>query len=283
MTGTIHDYRRDLACLDTNGGTVPSVSRHAPPTVVANADIAPWAVHDCRKVSTAGVASDGFYDDGHSKFQISPSFRPDTGGTGTSGSPDRLSYGDERRPSIASATTISSQNSNSNSNSNSRASISKGTRRSKIAGFFGDDGNGRASSRSSDTSILTTGQREHSTSSFSQRDRNNSINAFNPDGRPLTPGNSRPRTPLPSSDVTPWLFQDFKVSLNVCGSCVTQSLLFRKTMCIKTEAFTEDAPSTLQNSLRSSGTRRSYTSEQCRNSRNENFSQDHKVTDLVSS
>ena len=275
MTGTIHDYRRDLACLDTTRGSIPSVARHVPPAVVPDAEIAPWAVHDGRTVSKGGVASDSFYDDGHSKFQISPSFRPDTGGTGTSGSPDRLSYGDERRPSIASATTISSQN----SNSNSRASISKGTRRSKIAGFFGDDGNGRASSRSSDTSILTTGQREHSTSSFSQRDRNNSVNAFNPDGRPLSPGNSRPRTPLPSSDVTPWLFQDFKVSPNVCGSRVTQSLLFRMTMCIKTQAFAEDAPPALQNSW----TRRTETSEQNRNSRNENFSQNYQVTDLVSS
>lgn len=37
-------------------------------------------------------------------------------------------------------------------------------------------------------------------------------------GRPPTsPTGSRPRTPLPSSDVTPWLFQDFKVSSNTCA------------------------------------------------------------------
>lgn len=231
MTSTIPDYRADLTSLDAPGGSVPSVSRLPPPVVTPSAEIAPWAVNENHTVSRGGATSESFFDDGHSKFQISPSFRPDTGGTGTSGSPDRLSYGDERRPSIASATTISSQN----SNSNSRASISKGTRRSKIAGFFGDDGNGRQSSRGSDTSILTTGQREHSTSSASQRGRNNPSNAFHPDGRPLSPGNSRPRTPLPSSDVTPWLFQDFTVSPHVCGSCVTQSLLFRMTMRIKTQ------------------------------------------------
>ena len=231
-TGTIHDYRRDLACLDTSGGGAPSISRHPPSAVLPSAEIAPWAANDGGTMSKGEAASESFFDDGHSKFQMSPSFRPNTGGTGTSNSPDRLSYVDERRPSIASATTISSQN--SNSNSNSRASISKGTRRSKIAGFFGDDGNGRESSISSDTSILTTGRREHSTSSASQRDRNNSINAINFDGRPLSPGNSRPRTPLPSSDVTPWLFQDFKVSPNVCGHCVTQSLPFCMIMCIDT-------------------------------------------------
>ena len=239
MPGTIHDYRRDLGCLDTSGAGMPSVSRHPPPAVVSNAEIAPWAVNDGRTASKGGVTSESFYDDGHGKFQISPSFQPDTGGAGTSGSPDRLSYGDERRPSIASATTISSQN----SNTNSRASVSKGTRRSKMAGFFSDDGNGRASSRSSDTSILTTGQKGDSTSSFLQRDRSNSVNAFNHDGRPLSPGNSRPRTPLPSSDVTPWLFQNFNVSPNVCVSCVTQSLLFGVTVYIKTQAFAEDGPS----------------------------------------
>ncbi len=230
MTGTIYDYRKDLACLDTSGGSIPSFSRDPPSAVKPNAEVAPWTVNDGLTVSKGGAASEIFFDDEHCKFQSSPSFRPDTGGTGTSGSPDRLSYGDERRPSVASATTISSQN----SNSNSRASISRGTRRSKIAGFFGDDSNGRESSRSSDTSILPRIQREHSTSSASQRDRNNSINAFNHDGPPLSPSNSRPRTPLPSSDVTPWLFQDFKVSLHVCRSCVTQSLPLCMTVCIKT-------------------------------------------------
>lgn len=229
MTGTIHDYRRDLACLDTSSESIPSFSRDPPSAVLPSAEVAPWMANDGHTVSKGGAASGSFFHDGHSKFQISPSFRPDTGGTGTSGSPDRLSYGDERRPSIASATTISSQN----SNSNSRASVSRGTRRSKIAGFFGDDGNGRESSRSSDTSILPGVQREHSTSSASQKDRKSSINAFNHDGRPLSPGNSRPRTPLPSSDVTPWLFQDFKVSSNVCDFCVTQSLPLCMTMRIK--------------------------------------------------
>ena len=217
MTTTVHDCRRDLANLDTSQGSIPSFSKQPPSAVITSAEIAPWAVNEGRTLSRGGEASQSFFDDGQNKLQASPSFQSDTGGTS---SPDRATYGDDRRPSIASATTISSQN----SNSNSRASISKGPRRSKIAGFFGDDGNGRESSRSSDTSILTTGQREHSTSSASQRDRNNSINAFNPDGRPLSPGNSRPRTPLPSSDVTPWLFQDFKVSRIVCGFGVTQSM-----------------------------------------------------------
>ena len=244
MTGTIPDYRRDFAGVDAPGGIVPSISRHPPPAVAPSAEIAPWAVNENRTMSGGGAASESFFDDRHSKFQISPSFRPDTGGTGISGSPDRLSYGDERRPSIASATTISSQN----SNSNSRASISKGTRRSKIAGFFGDDGNGQQSSRSSDTSILITGQREHSTSSASQRDRNNPFNTYHPDGRPLSPSNSRPRTPLPSSEVTPWLFQDFKVSLHVCGSCVTQSLLLHMIIRIKTPT-SSSVPPLAQNFL----------------------------------
>ena len=219
MTGTIRDYRGDMAFLDTSGGCAPSFSKQEPSAVIPSAEIAPWATNEGQTLSRGGAASESFFDDGHSKSQISPSFRPEHSGTGF---PDQLTYGDERRPSIASATTISSQN----SNSNSRASISRGTRRSKIAGFFGDEGNGRESSRSSDTSMLTTGQREHSTSSASHKDRHNSINAFSPDGRPLSPGNSRPRTPLPSSEVTPWLFQEFKVSIHVCCFRATQSIQF---------------------------------------------------------
>lgn len=221
-TGTNQEDRRGLPCLDTSRGVIPSVSRHPPSAVSPSLEIAPWA-NDGSMLSTGGGVSESFFDDRQGKIQISPNFRPDTGGTGASDSSERQFYSDERRPSMASATTVSSQN----SNSNSRASMGRGPRRMKIAGFFGDDSIGRDSSRNSDASILTTGQREHSSSSVSQKDRHNSAHTFNGDGRPTSPANSRPRTPLPSSDVTPWLFQDFKVSSCVCVCCYccpTQSM-----------------------------------------------------------
>ena len=173
---------------------------------VPSADIAPWAI-DSPTPPTGGTASGAFFDDEPGKLPVSPSFRPDTARTGASDSPDPMFFGDERRPSMASATTVSS------SNSNPRGSMSRSTRQMKLANLFGDDGH--ESSRGSDTSILTTARRDDSTSSNSHKERNNSVNTVSNDGPPISPSVSRPRTPLPSSDVTPWLFQDFKVSKRI--------------------------------------------------------------------
>lgn len=201
------DFRHDLEPIDTSRGIPPLVSKHARPAGMPNAQIAPWAAESPTH-SLGGVASGSFFDDGQSRFPVSPSFRPDTARTGASDSPDPMFFGDERRPSMASATTVSS------SNSNPRASMSRSTRHKKIANFLGEDGH--ESSRGSDVSIPTTGHRDHSTSSRSRKDRNNSVHTVNNDGRPTSPSHSRPRTPLPSSEVTPWLFQDFKVSTRGC-------------------------------------------------------------------
>ena len=199
---------------DANKGPAPSVSKRPPSAEPPNSDIAPWMNESLPAISTHGLTSGNFFNDAHSKLQTSPSFRPDTGRTGDSESPDTLTFGDERRPSMASATTVSSQN------SVSKASTNRSNTHKKIAGFFTDDG--RQSSRSSDTSIPSTLQREQSSS------RHNSIPISQTDSRaPTSPTNSRPRTPLPSSEVTPWLFQDFKVSSYVWSGAfaVSMSLL----------------------------------------------------------
>ncbi len=196
---TLRGYRQDLEFLDNYTGATPSASRRKSSTVMRNSQLAPWE----ESSTPGGVSAGSFFDDGRGNLPGSPSFRPDTGRTGASDSPDPLFFSDERRPSMASATTVSS------TNSNRRASTSRSTRHKKLANFFGEDGH--ESSRGSDTSVFTTG-RDHSTSSHCRGDRNNSVNTINTDVRPTSPTSSRPRTPLPSSDVTPWLFQDFKVS-----------------------------------------------------------------------
>ena len=207
MTSTIRDCGRDV------GFSANSASRQAPSTVAPDAQIAPWlspGPPDSRGISIDGKA----FDEKHGKGQNqSPSARPDTRASDFA---DPMFYGNERRPSMASATTISSQN----STPISRASTNH---HRKIAGFFGDDG--QDSSRSSDTSVMTSGQRDHSASSQSRKNRHNSVQTNGTDGRPTSPPSSRPRSPLPSSDVTPWLFQDFKVSPRdyVCD-CTTQSI-----------------------------------------------------------
>lgn len=212
MDPKIRDYRQDLERLNTSGAVGPPAPRRQPSAAVQNTQISPWAIEG--SPDTGAIPAGSFFDDGRNRLPVSPSFRPDTGRTGASDSPDPMFFGDERRPSMASATTVSS------TNSNRRASTSRSTRHKKLANFFGED----ESSRGSDTSIFTTG-RDHSASSHSHRDRdrNNSIHTINIDGRPVSPSSSRPRTPIPSSEVTPWLFQDFKVSSCV-HFCPTQSM-----------------------------------------------------------
>ena len=146
--------------------------------------------------------SSSFFDDSNDSLQVSTSNRPSSARKGANESVDTFWHENERRPSVASFTTICSQDSSSRT-SNGRGSYKK------LTGFFGEDVNGRDSPHSSETSIPQLGYRENS--SHSHRTRNNSL-PTNHDGRPTTPASSRPRTPLPSSDVVPWVFQDFKVS-----------------------------------------------------------------------
>ena len=184
-------------------GPMPPLPRRPPPTEAPNADIAPWMDDGLPALSTHGLTSSSFFNDGPSKAQPSPSFRPDSGRTADSESPDPMFLSNDRRPSLTSATTIDSQT------SQSKAGTNKGTPYKKVAGgFFGDEY--RQSPRSSDTNIPSTLQREQTASSL-----HGSRHASRDEGRPISPTSSRPRTPLPSSDVVPWVFQDFTVSSSV--------------------------------------------------------------------
>lgn len=214
MSGTIRDLPRAI------GNVQPSRAPHAPmhemSEQASNAEIAPWASGG--SLAAGPTASGGLYDTSNGQHQRPSSIRPGTGQSGASDLPDPVSWCDDRRPSVISVTSASSQSSILRPTDNRRAA------HKKLAGFFGEDG--RESLKGSDTSIATTGQRDHSTSSRSKR--NNSVYTNSTDGRPTSETSSRARTP-PSSDVTPWLFQDFKVSLRV-RVCYTKSpsLLLRK-------------------------------------------------------
>ncbi|KAF2426187.1 hypothetical protein EJ08DRAFT_593925 [Tothia fuscella] len=114
---------------------------------------------------------------------------------------------EDRRPSIASATTVSSVGSKS----------SRGFHK-KLHGFFGDEfpGVDESSRKNSDSSlppsaIYTSKGPSDSSAAQRARNRNNSFNNHSNVGssRPESPGNfGRPQTPR-SSEVTPWEFQDF--------------------------------------------------------------------------
>ena len=177
----------------------PLLSSRVPPKAAASSDIAPWMSDESQSLDTHGFASSGLFGDGLFKSEAPFAPRPGTGQTADSDSPDMVSRGDDRRPSMTSATTVSSQN------SWSKASAQKSGHSKKIPPFLSDLG--RTSSKTSEISIPSTLQREQTRSSH-----HNSINTSYTDDSPQSPGGSRPLTPLPSSEVTPWLFQDFKVS-----------------------------------------------------------------------
>jgi adenylate cyclase len=112
---------------------------------------------------------------------------------------------DDRRPSVASATTVSS--------SGSKSSAGRGFHK-RLQNVFGEDfpADGRQNSETS----LSTPYVTETSSMRGTRNRGNSLNNMTGGGynsRPTSPTSSRPRTPQPSSEVTPWEFQDSKVSL----------------------------------------------------------------------
>lgn len=216
MSGTIRDLPREIGNVEPSRAAHAPMSQHATSGQASNAEIAPWA--NGGSLAAGPTASGDIYGRNSGKNQRPSSFRPGTGQRGASDAADPVFSHDDRRPSVISVTSASSQI------SNSRPTDSRRAPHKKLVGFFGDDS--RESLRGSDTSIATTGQRDHSTSSRSKR--NNSVYTNSTDGRPTSETSSRARTP-PSSDVTPWLFQDFKVSLRV-RVCYTRSpsLLLRQ-------------------------------------------------------
>ncbi|KAN0077575.1 hypothetical protein V8E54_005879 [Elaphomyces granulatus] len=181
------NHRKALAAVDYPGNSNFNPGPLDP--------LAPWA-------STPSLPMGTFFNDSseHETSPLSPAFRPGTGRTVASDAVDSGYDGDHRRPSIASATTVSSQGSKSSHS---------GTFRKRLQGFFGDEYPGPPDSRhDSDGSLHLMGSRDHSTA----RARNNSTGSRNqPDRIDLvpSPNPSRPRTPLPSSEVTPWMYQRF--------------------------------------------------------------------------
>lgn len=207
------NYRRDLAVLETSGGRIPQI-QHNPPTALASpihqTQVAPWMSTNGSSVGSP-TAFTSFYNDSSDNLsqssQLSPGIRPSTavtGNTNNSDSPADAYFGDERRPSVASVTTASS--------TGSKSSISRGGIHKKLQTFFGEDFPGKENG--SDTSLPSHG-REARSHSFarSHRERNHS-SATEQGRRDASPAGagSRPRTPVPSSDVVPFLYQDSQVS-----------------------------------------------------------------------
>lgn len=192
------NYRRDLAVLETSGGRVPQI-QHTLPTAASPSQIAPWmSSNGSPTVATSAFTS--FYNDSSDALsqasQLSPGFRPGTGQT--LDSPEAAYFGDDRRPSVASVTTASSQGSK---NSSARQTYKK------LQGFFGEEHPGK----DEDPGNHAKDARSNSFS-LRHRDRKHSTSTEVGQPRDSSPEPSRPRTPVPSSDVVPFLYQDSQVS-----------------------------------------------------------------------
>lgn len=197
----VSDRGRNEFPLHHGSTSTPAIKRHGP----ASSVIPSWAnsKQDGRQMPSS-VFGGYFGDSSDNLGQVSPGCAP-PGGMGFPGD------GEDRRPSIASATTISSQG--------SKGSIG-GKFSKKLQGFFGEDVGNDPSGRygysrqNSETSSL-----QNSIPAFApggSRNRNNSMNdAMLRESRPPSPGSSRPRSPAPapSSEVTPWVFQDPQVRI----------------------------------------------------------------------
>ena len=181
----------------------------------ANSTIAPWDVEPGPKSSSQPYIGSFYHDDSDQINQPSPSFRPSTGRTGGTDSPDNAGDTDVRRPSVISATSVSSLN--------SRPSISGGGKQHKgLKNVMGEDSGDPKTppeSISSSSQPVLPSQAPNQGVPVTKGDpktrlRNDSIYASDGD---------RPSTPLPSSAVTPRMYQKFDVSLRLGLDCFSAS------------------------------------------------------------
>lgn len=203
------NYRRDLAVLDPSGGRVPQIQRDSPtPGSNSQPSIAPWI---STNGNNPGYSNTFYYENDSSDnvsygSQLSPAYRTASSSRGAphtgNDSPDvpYPYFTDDRRPSVASTTTASSQGSK---NSASRGGLKK------LQGFFGEEFPGRDGSESSLPTFSSQGkdQRSYSFNNRPRRERNHS-NATDHTREASPSSISRPRTPVPSSDVVPFLYQE---------------------------------------------------------------------------
>ncbi|KAI1078272.1 protein phosphatase 2C [Whalleya microplaca] len=205
------NYRRDLAVLEPSGGRLPQIQRD-PPANSPNStqNIAPWmspnGVANANNNASPTAFATSFYNDSSDNVstasQLSPAFRIGASRpaqASSSDSPDAAYFNDDRRPSVASVTTASSQGSK---NSGSRGGLKK------LQGFFGEDYPGRDGSDTSLPPPPQTQGKEQRSYSFNRARRGRNDSNATDHTRDVSPSSSRPRTPVPSSDVVPFLYQE---------------------------------------------------------------------------
>ncbi|KAL4929841.1 adenylate cyclase acyA [Aspergillus undulatus] len=201
-------HRKVLAVLGNDDPGPPPSSNNPSPYMNNNNNYGDYFQHDTQatlgsspRLSTTDAHGTFFHD--HSEHEASPAiatFRPGTGRTFAS-EPTEYGYnGDHRRPSVASATTTSSQGSKSSAN---------GLFRKKLQGFFGDDPHA-GDTRHDYDAYQSSGAKPSSLDHFKARQRADSEGSRHiSDGSQDEPQRARSNTPAPASVITPWEFQRF--------------------------------------------------------------------------
>ncbi|KAI9760628.1 MAG: cysteinyl-tRNA synthetase [Geoglossum simile] len=202
------NHRRELGVALDGAGSASMSSAPRLPPVSPHAPATGWSSSNGSTVTASSAFPGNFHSDlSEGTAQLSPSFRPGSGRSGLSDSPEGPFFGDERRPSVASVTTNASS-------TGSKSSVGRSFQKKlhKLHGFFGEEFSmydyGHNSSETSLPVHGSTGKEHMPRSSH----RNNSTPGFAASStipRPGTPGGSRPRTPVPSSDVVPFLYQNY--------------------------------------------------------------------------
>jgi adenylate cyclase len=187
------DHRKELSCLESSG-QVPSISRQQPNDFTPP----PYGRNNRPTHLSSNLFNNSFYNSSSDDLpQMSPGFVPQN--------INNLSlewHGEDRRPSVASTTTMSSTGS-------SKRSIT-GKFHKKLQGFFGDDFDPNAPPP------------KDQPDQPDKRGRNPSnATQVTQTTRPGSPSASRPRTPNTSSEVTPWDFEP--APANVCFVLVAMS------------------------------------------------------------
>lgn len=239
------DHRKDLACLNTGTPVRPNTNVAASSSQPHLIDPTPqYSRHNRPSRLPSSVFGSSFLDTDVDIGAMSPGYQPPGHPLNQNRDMDHrtpisnqynLDPMDEavRRPSVASSATASSTNSKGDSQHGGQRTFKK----KKLAGFFGDeyaDEHGGASGRQGSESSATLNRQDtedsvsmrsrfpntqDSMSMFSKKpgaddasfvSRQGSISNY----RPTSPNASKPKGPQPSSEVTPWEFQEADVSLS---------------------------------------------------------------------
>ena len=200
------DHRKELSPLNfqpINNTTPTNTQRPSPAAPTASSSLflkEPQYGRHNRPRLPPSVFSNSFYEQ-EDFGAMSPGFHP----------PNEDYLAEQRRPSVASTSTMSS--------TGSKKSVGgmPGRFHKKLQGFFGEEYGNPDDRQNSDSSMQQTPELPRH---GSQPERSGSLM----DGRPSSRASSiaKPKEQGPSSEVTPWVFQDSDVSLllSLCSRLV---------------------------------------------------------------